>query len=267
MISFLMLLTLWFLLQKRYPVKFIELQTVRTHFKAKLKSLGPLSREELQVAAVFSLTVFFWIVPGLLTLLFPTSEFVSTLSTRASMSVVGIGGALILFILPSFHNDKLSTNLEWEDAKQIDWGTIMLFGGGLTLGAMLNQTGLAEVFGNQLFIPENGIFLLAVSGVVFSILMSEFASNTASSLIIIPMILAVLANSTLGSISSTVLVVGCAMGASFGFMLPVSTPPNAIIYGTGRITVREMVRAGVLFDIAGAVLIVLATIYFFPLVF
>lgn len=106
--------------------------------------------------------------------------------------------------------------------------------------------------------------MLGCLAIVIAILMSEFSSNTASTAIIIPIVIASFAS--LGNEILTQLVIATAFGASFGFMLPVSTPPNAIVYGTGRIPLQQMVRAGIIFDIAGFLVIALMMFWLLPLV-
>ncbi|MDC0312036.1 SLC13 family permease [bacterium] len=138
----------------------------------------------------------------------------------------------------------------------MDWGTILLFGGGLTLGKMLSDTGLAETLGLFAFNPEWGVLALVAAAVLFGIIMSEFSSNTASAAIVIPIMLTVLAQPGFEHVSPSLVIMACAFGASYGFMLPVSTPPNAIVYGTGRLKVRDMFTTGILFDLTGAVLII-----------
>ncbi len=263
-LSFVMLLCLYYLLRWRYPLGLQNIAPLKAHFRDELRDLGPLRREEVQVATVFFLAVFFWIAPGLLHRIVSDSSFLELVSSRASMSVVGIVAGIVLFLCPR-QNSKLM-NLEWRDAQQIDWGTILLFGGGLSLGAMLNSTGLAQTVGEYLVRPELGFLGVLLTVVVLGVLISEFASNTASASILLPMVLSVLiASGTEQSLLVSVVVAGT-LGASFGFMLPVSTPPNAIIYGTGELTVREMIRAGVLFDLLGIFIIVVGALFVFPFV-
>ena len=155
-----------------------------------------------------------------------------------------------MFLLPASTEGEM--NLSWKDATQIDWGTILLFGGGLTLGSLLNTSGLATTLGTTIFQPEFGILMLITLGVLFSILMSEFSSNTASAAILVPIMLASLGTASFSEHQVTSIIIACVVGASFGFMLPVSTPPNAIVFGTGKLSVKEMILAGSLFDLLGA---------------
>lgn len=121
---------------------------------------------------------------------------------------------------------------------------------------MPSDTGLAETLGLFAFNPEWGVLALVAAAVLFGIIMSEFSSNTASAAIVIPIMLTVLAQPGFEHVSPSLVIMACAFGASYGFMLPVPTPPNAIVYGTGRLKVRDMFTTGILFDLTGAVLII-----------
>lgn len=255
-ISLLMFGALTAIMHFRFRLEPVDLRAVRDHFEEKLRDLGPVKPEERQVAAVFGLAVFLWIAPGVLKLALPGSDWVELVGSRLTMSVVGIGVPLILFLLPA----RECRNLEWKDARHIDWGTILLFGGGLALGKMLSDTGLAETLGHLAFNPDWGLLALVAGAVLFGIVFSEFSSNTASAAIVIPILLTVLARPGFENASATLVIMACAFGASYGFMLPVSTPPNAIVYGTGRLRVRDMCTTGILFDLSGAILIILSTL-------
>lgn len=156
---------------------------------------------------------------------------------------IPLGAAAIIAALPLF----LFRALSWEKAKDIDWGTIVLFGGGLTLGSVIEASGITE----SLSLSIENKFLLLATIVGVCILLSEVGSNTASAAILIPLFYAI-------APESTILI---ALACSFGFMLPVSTPPNAIIYGTGQVPLRSMLIAGVIVDLLG-VLILAGYFYF-----
>lgn len=264
-ISIIMLLMMFGLLKWRFPSTPFEFQDVQSHFKQKLEALGPPKPEELQVAMVFALAVVFWVAPGLLELRWPDNEAIATLNDRVSMSVVGLLAGVSFFLLP--RKSKPESNLVWSDAHQIDWGTILLFGSGLALGNMLNQSGLAQLAGETFFVPDLSVLLFILSGVVFAVLMSEFASNTASASILLPIMLSAVVGASLDQGQIAAVMVATTMAASFGFMLPVSTPPNAIIFGTGRIKTHEMIRTGSLFDLFGALILLVGAVFFFPKMF
>lgn len=252
-VSLAMLGCLLLILSWRYPLAKVKLEEVKDLFKKEKEALGPTRTEEKQVMAVFVLAVFLWILPGLLKLLLPESmqSMAQSVSAALPMGGVGILASALLFILPI--NQNGDTNLEWKEANQIDWGTIWLFGGGLTLGSLLDKSGLAAAVGGYLFGGGPSFALMAILVIITGVLLSEFSSNTASTAIIVPLLLGSL--DFWGPSQTTFLIIGAAFGASFGFMLPVSTPPNAIVYGTGKLPLKEMIRTGCLFDISGTLII------------
>ena len=255
-VSLTMLVALHLILSKKFPVDANPSFDMKLHFKEKRKLLGPIKKEELQVATLFCLAVFLWVSPGMLKMIFPNSPIISAFKSQLPMGVVALMASLPLFFL---ENEKGERNINWKDAAQIDWGTILLFGGGLTLGTLLDQSGLATSLGSKIFsLPGENLLILGLIIIIAGILISEFSSNTASTAIIVPLILGALSSLSTGD--ATLLVVAAAFGASFGFMLPVSTPPNAIVYGTGRIPLKKMIQTGVLFDLSGMVIIFLIII-------
>jgi sodium-dependent dicarboxylate transporter 2/3/5 len=166
---------------------------------------------------------------------------------------VAVGGALALLLVP-VRRGRWQPALGWRQAARIDWATILLFGGGLALGRLMFDTGLAEALGRALVALSGAqsLWTLTAVSILTGILLSEAASNTASASVVVPVMIAVA--QALG-LSPVPPALGAALGASFGFMLPVSTPPNAIVYGSGLVPLREMLRAGLLLDLAGGILI------------
>jgi solute carrier family 13 (sodium-dependent dicarboxylate transporter), member 2/3/5 len=168
---------------------------------------------------------------------------------------VAIVAAALLFILPVNWAERRFT-LNWNEAARIDWGTIILFGSGIALGTMLSDSGLAETLGKGIAETLGFTSLVAVSAVaaLIAILISETTSNTASATIVVPIVIPIAAAAGLNPVIPALAAV---FGASFGFMLPVSTPQNAVVYGSGLIPITKMVRSGIVFDIIGIILIVL----------
>lgn len=142
--------------------------------------------------------------------------------------------------------------MNWNEAARIDWGTVILFGRAIALGTLLSDTGLAEVIGKGIADAFGFTSLLAVSAVsaLIAIVISETTSNTASATIVVPIAAA-------AGLDPLVPALAAVFGASFGFMMPVSTPQNAVVYGSGMIPITKMVRSGIVFDIIGLALIVL----------
>jgi sodium-dependent dicarboxylate transporter 2/3/5 len=219
-----------------------------------LAALGPMSRAEKRVAAVFTLTALAWVTRPIL------ERWVPGLSDAG----IAITGALVLFVIPA-GGERGAFVLDWGTARRVPWGVLILFGGGLSLAATIEDTGLAEWLGASM----GGLggwpwiaILVAIAVVV--VLFSELASNTATAAAFLPIVGALALQ--LGS-EPILLAIPTGLAASGGFMLPVATAPNAIAYGTGAITMGQMARAGVLLDVALVVLVVAAGYLLVPLIF
>jgi sodium-dependent dicarboxylate transporter 2/3/5 len=183
------------------------------------------------------------------------STIYSVLYSRLDEGTVAIVAAALLFILPVNWSERRFT-LNWNEAARIDWGTIILFGSGIALGTMLSDTGLAETLGKGIAGALGVTSLLAVSAVaaLIAILISETTSNTASATIVVPIVIPI---AQAAGLDPVIPALAAVFGASFGFMMPVSTPQNAVVYGSGMIPITKMVRSGISFDIIGIILIVL----------
>jgi len=256
-IGLVMLGGLLLVLARCFPLRGLTFPGVKDEFRRELAILGPMNGGERQVAIVFLVVILLWVVPGLVGAIYPELPGVTAVNSRFSMAVVGLLGGLSLFFLPVRAGAERRANIDWAESERIDWGTIMLFGGGLTLGVILEQSGAAKDFGELLFGGGYGHpLVLGAVVVIVAILMSELASNTAAAAILIPLLLGATIDNGGDPGTATSLVFAATFGASFGFMLPVSTPPNAIVYGTGQVAAGEMRRAGVWFDLLGAFLLV-----------
>lgn len=244
----------WALLWRRYPAPAGSAYDARRFVLQAHGELGGWTRAQRNVTAVFVLAGVLWMLPGAVGVAAGNeSAATAWLESHLPESVVALIAAVLLFVLP-VNLRRGEFTLTWEQAARIDWGTILLFGGGLALGRMAFDSGLAEVTGREIInlTSADGLWTLTAVAIVLGVLMSELSSNTASASAVIPIVIAIAVAS---GVSPVPPVLGAALGASFGFMLPVSTPPNAIIYGSGRVPLREMVRSGIWLDIAGAILI------------
>jgi sodium-dependent dicarboxylate transporter 2/3/5 len=167
-------------------------------------------------------------------------------------AVAALVGALLLFLLPGDGDRRAIT---WEEAVKIDWGVVLLYGGGFALGVLSFQTGLAEAVGRGItgLLPLHGSLGLLIASAIAAVLLSETTSNTASANMIVPVVIAIARASGLDPLEPAL---GATFAASLGFMLPVSTPCNAIVYGSGYIPLGRMMRYGLLLDVAGIVVVV-----------
>jgi sodium-dependent dicarboxylate transporter 2/3/5 len=211
------------------------------------------SRAEKTLLAVCAGVVVLWIVPGLLLATsLRSASWLKELSARLPETSVPLLGALLLFILPRGAGKRRILNVEI--LQRVDWSTILLFGGGLSLGGLMFSTGLAKALGEAIFAatPFRGLFGVVLAATIMAVAVSELTSNTASATLVVPVVLALAQAAGVDPVKPAL---AATVGCSFGFMLPVSTPPNALVYATGKVPIIEMIRYGVLLDLAGVVLI------------
>ena len=226
------------------------------------EQLGAWTAGQRSVATAFGLTVALWVLPGVAALVWGEgSAIYLTLSRRMPEGVVAIVGAALLFVLPGRDGPAIT----WREATEIDWGVVLLYGGGFALGVLSFRTGLAEALGRGLtdLLPVHGSFGLLVASVVLSAILSETTSNTASANMVVPVVIAIGRASGLDPLEAAT---GATFGASLGFMLPVSTPCNAIVYGSGYIPLGRMMRWGLALDLVGVVSIIALVRLLSPLV-
>ncbi len=201
---------------------------------AEKTKLSPLTRGELNVLIAFGITVLLWIGPGFVGVVArANSKPFQWLNAHLPESIVSLLGALLLFVLPVKLREHRFT-LSWQEAARIDWGTILLFGGGLALGELMFTTGLASWLGHGLADAVHAKTTLGVTALftAVAIVISEATSNTASATMIVPVAIAVAQAAGVNPVQAAL---AATLGSSMGFMLPVSTPPNAIVYGSGCI--------------------------------
>lgn len=216
-------------------------------------ALGPWTPGQKSVALAFGITAVLWITPGLVALaLGETSPLFREMSARVPESAAALAGALLLFLLPGGKGTRAIT---WEQAARIDWGVVLLYGGGFALGVLSFQSGLAEAVGRGItgLLPLHGEFALLVASVVTAVLVSETTSNTASANMVVPVVISI---AVAAGVDPLAPALGATMAASLGFMLPVSTPCNAIVYGSGHVPLMRMVRYGLILDVIGIVVII-----------
>lgn len=218
------------------------------------ESLGAWTRAQKSTVIAFATAVFLWIFSGLIALFAgEQSELYKFFNARLPEAVGAVTGAVLLFLLPG--NLKGEKAMVWNEAVKIDWGVILLYGGGFALGVLSFQTGLAESIGRNMtaLLPLSGEFGLLVAAVVVAVILSETTSNTASANMIVPVVIAIAQSQ---GVNPLIPALGATFGASLGFMLPVSTPCNAIVYGSGYIPLMKMVRYGIILDVFGAIVII-----------
>lgn len=219
----------------------------------------PLTPSQKRVFAILLLAMTFWILPSAVSLSLGSDHgLAKMLAARLPEGLVGLFCGSLLFFIP---DSRGSTLLTWENALNIDWGTLILFGAGISLGEIVFKTKLAEVIGASLpfhAMPFAGALLLLIFLTVFG---SEFVSNTALANLLIPLTVA----TPPFSHSPLIPVLAVTLGSSLAFMMPVGTPPNAIAYGTGLIKLKVMLKKGFMLNILSIVVILFMSLFYFPL--
>jgi sodium-dependent dicarboxylate transporter 2/3/5 len=218
------------------------------------------------VLLAFGVTVVLWVTPGVLALAgLDGTPLARGYAQMMPESVAAMVGACLLFLLPLDWRARKFT-LTWDEALKIDWGIVLLYGGGLALGELTFSTGLAEAMGKGItsWLPSQTTVALTLLFTGAAIVLSETTSNTAAANMIIPIAIAV---ADAAGVRPLEPALGATLGASMGFMMPVSTPPNAIVYSSGYVPITAMMRYGVLLDVVGFVVIAGSVLLLGPIVF
>jgi sodium-dependent dicarboxylate transporter 2/3/5 len=237
-----------------FPIHRHRLSGGRELISRELKAIGAMSRAEKMVAGVFVLTASAWIFRPVF------GKWVDGLSDPG----IAIAAAVLLFLLPiDLRRGEFLLNWDW--ARRVPWDVLLLFGGGLSLAAAIQRSGLAGWAAHALQgLSAWPTLVIVIAAAILIIILTEFTSNTATAAAFLP----ILASVAIGiGKEPLLLVVPAAMAASCAFLLPVATPPNAIVYGSKKITIPQMLRAGMLLEIALITLITAATFTLVPAVF
>jgi sodium-dependent dicarboxylate transporter 2/3/5 len=253
-VSFTMLPIAWIGLTRfLFPCDIPASKAVKNHLLDLRDELGTMTSAEKRVAVVFACLIFAWMFRQPVTRAFGIDG--------VSDTAIVIAAALILFLLPS--GDARHPRLMiWEDVLRLPWGVLVLFGGGLSLAAAVANSGLALWLGEQLApLSAWGTAVLVVAAVALVIFLTELTSNLATTATLLPVMGAIAVQAGLPPI---VLTVPITIAASCAFMLPVATPPNAIVFSTGAISIPQMVRAGVFLNLIGIVIVSTAALVLAP---
>ncbi len=244
-LSAVMLPCSWLILTRViFKVEFETSQETKDLLSSMKQELGKFDGAEFKVFVVFVLTAATWMLRTVL----------DDINGLEGLSDAGIAmiSALFLFLLPSGNKEKKGALLEWKDAQEnVPWGLLVLFGGGLSLANAVQATGLAVWMGN--LIPQGiSIVLIVILVVTMIIFLTELTSNMATTATFLPVVAAIAIQSDFNPLLVTAAV---ALAASCAFMLPVATPPNAIVFGSGLIRVPQMARAGFLINVLGILVV------------
>ena len=235
-----------------FPSDVKHINGAREFIQAKVAELGSWTRAQRNTLVAFLVAVVLWVTPGILSVVCGSdAPILKQYNTIFPEAIAAMIGALLLFFLPVDLKQNRMT-LRWKDAVEgVEWGTLLLFGGGLAMGGMMYKTGLSGWVGEQISAILGGEPSLLVFIAVFSIaslLLSELTSHTAATNLIGPLAIGAAINLGMNPIPVAVAV---ALSSSLGFMLPVSTPPNAIVYASGYIPITKMIKTGVVIDVIG----------------
>jgi sodium-dependent dicarboxylate transporter 2/3/5 len=271
--SFLFLIIAWLLLSRViYPLPAASPFSGKAFIREELDRLGPTTREEKSVALVFAGVALLWMTRksiafgSALTLPGWSSLFSkeSGIGLLIDDGTVSIAMALLLFLIPA-SKEKGGRLMDWEAAKAVPWGILLLFGGGLALAKGFEVSGLSRWIGSGFHVlagaPAAGL-VAAVVAIVAAL--TELTSNTATASMSLP-IMASLARAI--EANPLLLMVPATLAASCAFVLPVSTPPNAIVYGSGRVPITKMIKAGLIMELVGLILITILVFSLGSLVF
>jgi solute carrier family 13 (sodium-dependent dicarboxylate transporter), member 2/3/5 len=225
----------------------LNMPALRAYLSDERARLGPWRRGEKNTLAVFLIVAGLWVTPGILALVAPRPVH-EWFTQRFPEEVVALLAPILLFLLPVDWSRR-RFSLDVSDFQHIDWGTMILFGAGLSLGSLMFKTGLASAIGQQAFdwLGTDDVWSITALAIVGGIVLSEFTSNAATASTLIPVVWAICQTAKIDNPLPPLM--GVTLAASFGSALPVSTPPNAIVYGSGLLPVKRMVLAGLGVDV------------------
>ncbi|MFP4148409.1 MAG: SLC13 family permease [Nitriliruptoraceae bacterium] len=258
-LSLVFLFLAWLVLTRLlYPPEIDDIPGGRELIESELAALGPLGRGERNVLVVFVLMAGAWILRGPL-----TSALAGTSLAAIDDPIIAVAGAVLLFALPVDARAGVFT-MDWSTARELPWGVLLLFGGGLALAAAVTANEVDAFIGSRLArlseVPLPVLLLVIVATVIA---LTELTSNTATTAALVPV---VAGSAVVLGLDPMVLAVPTALAATCAFALPVATPPNAIVFGSGYVTIAQMIRTGLVLNVLGLVLIVAVSVWWMPLV-
>ncbi|WP_336516247.1 DASS family sodium-coupled anion symporter [Pollutibacter soli] len=254
-IAVLLLLSLYIVMVKwLYPNRIAASEEMKNMIHSNLKELGPMTVPEKRVLTVFLITAGLWI----------TKDLINELKFfRLDDNMIAVFGALMMFILPAGDKEKKEEKLlDWSDTKKMAWGILLLFGGGITLANALQDAGLIELLGKAIAdYSGTNLLLIVIVITVVSIFMSEVMSNIAQVIVIAPVVTGI---AEALHINPFMLGLPMTLAASAASMMPMGTPPNAIVFASGYIQLKQMIRVGFVMNMVSIILIVLFCYFVLP---
>ena len=252
-LSIVMLALVWVLITKiLFPTGDLKLAKGKDVIEQELKKMGPITKEEIVVFVVFFLAAVLWILSPTL------KKFIPGIND----TVIAMIATLLLFTIPSNWKKGVFI-LDWKTAVKIPWDIVILFGGGFAVAAGFSKTGLAKYIAEQLNGLKDMDMLIFVAIVTLLVIfLTEITSNTATATLLVPIMGA---SAIALGVHPFATIIPAVVAASFAFMLPVATPPNAVVFGSGAIKIKDMAAAGIWVNLLGTIIIVLFVTYILPL--
>jgi len=243
-----------------YPHRLGKLENPKKVIEDKLQELGPMKTPERLVMTIFIMTALLWMFGKQIQAL----EFVKTHHIDIHDSVIAMMSGVLMFVIPS-GSKKANYLLSWTDTKELPWGILMLFGGGLSVATALKNVGLIQLIGDSIA-DNTGWSILIITGILVLIMlfMTEVMSNLALTSIFVPVVAGIAVS--LGE-NPLLITIGVTMASSCAFMLPMATPPNAIVFASGHIKVFQMVRIGFWLNLLSILLVILFIQFIIPHIF
>tara|TARA_S200000501_G_C20862844_1_gene760619 strand:- start:2731 stop:4242 length:1512 start_codon:yes stop_codon:yes gene_type:complete len=268
--SFLLIICWLYLTKIAFKFKNEEFSAGKEEILRQIKKLGRFSNEEIKVLIVFVLTALGWILRGYLEdYIIPFLEFISNLSlewmNNIDDTIIAIFFAVTLFIIPTKNHKTNTTLLIWNDTVKLPWGILILFGGGMAIASAFGKSGLALWIADLLQNLDNVSLFLIILIIVTSInLLTEVTSNMATTAMLLPVLVTI---ALAIEVHPYFLLISATLAASCAFMLPISTPPNAVVFGSGFLKIEDMFKKGVWMNLISILIITLVVYFILPYVF
>lgn len=253
-VSLALLFSLYFVLIKLFPSRIDSSEEMRLLIREELNALGPMTIPEKRVLYIFLTTAGLWICRDLINKL----ELV-----KLDDNMIAVFGGLLMFIVPAGKGIKQSERLlVWSDTSKMAWGILLLFGGGITLAAALEKAGLIKMLGTWLSgFSGSSVVVLVIAITVISLFISEVMSNVAQVIVFAPVVTGIAAAT---HVDPYMLGIPMTLAASCASMMPMGTPPNAIVFSTGHLKLNEMMKAGLVMNLISIILIILSGLFLVP---
>jgi sodium-dependent dicarboxylate transporter 2/3/5 len=253
-ISLLLLFSLYIVLIKLFPSNIDSNDEMRLLIKNELKALGPMTVPEKRVLYIFITTALLWIFRDLINQLG---------IVKLDDNMIAVFGGLLMFVVPAGKGVKQNERiLVWSDTTKMAWGILLLFGGGITLAAALEKAGLIKMLGVWLSgFSGSSVVFLVIAVTIISLFISEVMSNVAQVIVFAPVVTGI---ATATGVDPYMLGIPMTLAASCASMMPMGTPPNAIVFSTGHLKLSEMMKAGLIMNLISIVLIILSGLFLVP---